>query len=109
MTLSIDLKAVFDQVESFGHVFTGTVGVIIGGPIAVLLISLISPETVGGIGYRCCLEGLSTLAELVGGGQQTVILKFMDISTIIWWNGICGYSGGQYLDVSYFNRHWKIR
>ena len=51
MTLSIDLKAVFNLGwKAVIMFFTGTVGVIIGGPIAILLIAMVSPETVGGIG-----------------------------------------------------------
>ena len=51
--------------------FTGTIGIIIGGPIAVLIISLISPETVGGIGPDAVWRGLSTLAgSWIGGGAN---------------------------------------
>jgi len=51
MTLSIDLKAVFNLGwKALIMFFTGTLGILIGGPIAILLISAISPETVGGIG-----------------------------------------------------------
>ena len=42
LTLSIDLKAVFNLGPKALIMFlTGTVGVIIGGPIAVLLISIV--------------------------------------------------------------------
>jgi len=78
MTLSIDLKAVFNLGPKALIMFlTGTVGVIIGGPIAVLLISLISPETVGGVGPDAVWRGLATLAGswIGGGANQAAMLE----------------------------------
>ena len=60
MTLSIDLKAIFNLgSKALIMFFTGTVGIIIGGPIAILLISLVSPETVGGADFDAVWRGLS--------------------------------------------------
>ena len=43
MTLSIDLKAIFNLgSKALVMFFTGTIGIIIGGPIAILLISIFS-------------------------------------------------------------------
>tara|TARA_Y100000991_G_scaffold146331_1_gene110661 strand:- start:713 stop:2020 length:1308 start_codon:yes stop_codon:yes gene_type:complete len=78
MTLSIDLKAVFGLGwKALAMFFTGTIGIIIGGPIAILLISIISPETVGGIGPDAVWRGLSTLAGswIGGGANQTAMLE----------------------------------
>jgi len=78
MTLSIDLKAVFDLGWKALIMFlTGTIGIIIGGPIAILLISMVSPETVGGIGPDAVWRGLSTLAGswIGGGANQTAMLE----------------------------------
>ncbi|HET8887025.1 MAG TPA: DUF819 family protein, partial [Salinimicrobium sp.] len=51
MTLSIDLKSVFNLgPKALIMFFTGTIGIIIGGPIAILIVSTFSPETVGGAG-----------------------------------------------------------
>lgn len=78
MTLSIDLKAVFNLGPKALIMFlTGTVGVIIGGPIAVLLISLVSPETVGGVGPDAVWRGLATLAGswIGGGANQAAMLE----------------------------------
>ncbi|HEY9220692.1 MAG TPA: DUF819 family protein [Lutibacter sp.] len=78
MTLSIDLKAVFNLgTKALIMFLTGTVGVIIGGPIAVLLISLISPETVGGVGPDAVWRGLATLAGswIGGGANQAAMLE----------------------------------
>lgn len=78
MTLSIDLKAVFNLgPKALIMFFTGTVGIIIGGPVAVFLISMVSPETVGGAGPDAVWRGLSTLAGswIGGGANQTAMLE----------------------------------
>ncbi|MGC6285484.1 MAG: DUF819 domain-containing protein [Polaribacter sp.] len=78
MTLSIDLKAIFNLgSKALIMFFTGTVGIVIGGPIAILLISLVSPETVGGAGFDAVWRGLSTLAGswIGGGANQTAMLE----------------------------------
>ncbi len=78
MTLSIDLKAIFNLgSKALIMFFTGTVGIVIGGPIAILLISMVSPETVGGIGPDAVWRGLSTLAGswIGGGANQTAMLE----------------------------------
>ena len=78
MTLSIDLKAVFNLGwKALVMFFTGTLGIVIGGPIAILLISAISPETVGGAGPDAVWRGLSTLAGswIGGGANQTAMLE----------------------------------
>ncbi|SDH05805.1 DUF819 family protein [Psychroflexus sediminis] len=78
MTLSIDLKAIknlgFKALIMF---LTGTVGIVIGGPIAILLISIFSPETVGGAGPDAVWRGLSTLAGswIGGGANQAAMLE----------------------------------
>ncbi|WP_445747130.1 DUF819 family protein [Polaribacter sp.] len=78
MTLSIDLKAIFNLgSKALIMFFTGTVGIIIGGPIAILLISIFSPETVGGSNFDAVWRGLSTLAGswIGGGANQTAMLE----------------------------------
>ena len=78
MTLSIDLKAVFNLGwKALVMFFTGTLGIVIGGPIAILLIATVSPETVGGIGPDAVWRGLSTLAGswIGGGANQTAMLE----------------------------------
>ncbi|MUU77733.1 DUF819 family protein [Winogradskyella endarachnes] len=78
MTLSIDLKAVFNLGwKALVMFFAGTVGIIIGGPIAILLIASVSPETVGGVGPDAVWRGLSTLAGswIGGGANQTAMLE----------------------------------
>jgi len=78
MTLSIDLKAIFNLgSKALIMFFTGTIGIIIGGPIAILIISIFSPETVGGVGFDAVWRGLSTLAGswIGGGANQTAMLE----------------------------------
>jgi len=78
MTLSIDIKAVFNLGwKALAMFFTGTVGIVIGGPIAIMLISTVSPETVGGAGPDAVWRGLSTLAGswIGGGANQTAMLE----------------------------------
>jgi len=78
MTLSIDLKAVFGLGnKALIMFFTGTVGIIIGGPLAILLISIFSPDTVGGADFDAVWRGLSTLAGswIGGGANQTAMLE----------------------------------
>jgi uncharacterized membrane protein len=60
--------------------FTGTIGIVIGGPIAILLISVFSPETVGGAGPDAVWRGLSTLAGswIGGGANQTAMLEIYE-------------------------------
>ena len=78
MTLSIDLRAIFNLgSKALIMFFTGTMGIIIGGPIAILLISIVSPETVGGADFDAVWRGLSTLAGswIGGGANQTAMLE----------------------------------
>ena len=78
MTLSIDLKAIIGLgPKALIMFFTATVGIILGGPIAILVISLFSPETVGGEGMNAVWRGFSTLAGswIGGGANQTAMLE----------------------------------
>ncbi|HEY9560507.1 MAG TPA: DUF819 family protein [Anseongella sp.] len=71
-TLSLDLREIWKLRRKAGLMFiTGTVGIIIGGPLAVLLVSVFSPETVGGAGPDAVWRGLSTVAgSWIGGGAN---------------------------------------
>jgi uncharacterized membrane protein len=78
MTLSIDLKGVFNLGPKALIMFiTGTIGIIIGGPVAVLIIVSIYPEAVGGVGADAVWRGLSTIAGswIGGGANQTAMLE----------------------------------
>jgi len=78
LTLSIDMKALFGLGSKALVMFlTGTVGVILGGPIAILIMSYISPDVVGGVGPDAVWRGLSTIAGswIGGGANQTAMLE----------------------------------
>ncbi|WP_124981179.1 DUF819 family protein [Nonlabens xiamenensis] len=83
MTLSIDLKAVFNLGPKALIMFlTGTAGIILGGPLAVLIIGTIWPETVGGEGADAVWRGLSTLAGswIGGGANQAAMLEVYEFN-----------------------------
>lgn len=78
MTLSIDLKAIASLGSKALIMFlTGTTGIIIGGPIAIVLVSIFSPETVGGNDFDATWRGLSTIAGswIGGGANQAAMLE----------------------------------
>lgn len=78
LILSIDMKALLSLGNKALIMFlTGTVGVIIGGPIAIMIMSLINPEIVGGQGFDAVWRGLATIAGswIGGGANQTAMLE----------------------------------
>ncbi|MDP5062037.1 MAG: DUF819 family protein, partial [Maribacter sp.] len=78
MTLSIDIKAISNLGSKAIIMFlTGSVGIIIGGPIAILIVSIFSPDTVGGNDFDAIWRGLSTIAgSWIGGGtNQAAMLE----------------------------------
>ena len=78
MTLSIDLKAIIGLgPKALIMFFTATIGIVVGGPVAILVVSLFSPETVGGEGINAVWRGFATLAGswIGGGANQTAMLE----------------------------------
>lgn len=78
MTLSIDLKAIMGLGPKALIMFiTAVVGIVLGGPVAIFLMSLFSPEVVGGEGMNAIWRGFSTLAGswIGGGANQTAMLE----------------------------------
>ncbi|MBT3179346.1 MAG: DUF819 family protein [Candidatus Marinimicrobia bacterium] len=77
LTLSIDLP----EIKKLGPkaiimFFTGTIGIIIGGPIAVLVVSVFAPDVVGGVGPEAVWRGLTTVAgSWIGGGANQAAMK----------------------------------
>ena len=77
LTISIDLK----EIKKLGSkaiimFFTGTLGIIIGGPLAILIVSFISPDIIGGSGPEAVWRGLSTVAgSWIGGGANQAAMK----------------------------------
>lgn len=72
LTLSIDFKGVLNLGPKAIIMFlTGTVGIVIGGPLAILIISFFDPSIVGGTGPDEVWRGLSTVAgSWIGGGAN---------------------------------------
>ena len=72
MTLGIDFKAIVNLGSKAIIMFlAGTVGVIIGGPIAIIIYSWIDPSVVGGEGYEAAWRGMATIAgSWIGGGAN---------------------------------------
>ena len=81
MTLSIDLKAIYNLgYKALVMFFTGTIGIIIGGPLAILLLSFFFPELFNGAGPDAIWRGLSTLAGswIGGGANQAAMLEIFE-------------------------------
>ena len=77
LTISIDLP----EIKKLGPkalimFFTGTLGIIMGGPLAILLVSAFAPDVVGGAGPEAIWRGLSTVAgSWIGGGANQAAMK----------------------------------
>ncbi|WP_437921576.1 DUF819 family protein [Sphingobacterium sp. LRF_L2] len=76
-TLNLDLKEIWNLRKRAGLMFiTGTVGIILGGPLAVWVTSLIAPQAVGGAGPDEVWRGLGALAgSWIGGSANQVALR----------------------------------
>ena len=77
LTLSVDLRSIarlgYKAIVMF---LTGTLGIVIGGPIAILIVGTVSPETVGGDGPAAVWRGLTTVAgSWIGGGANQAAMK----------------------------------
>jgi len=77
LTVSIDLKEVLKLGPKALVMFaTGTVGVIIGGPIAILIVGNFDPQLVGGQDSEAVWRGLATVAgSWIGGGANQIAMK----------------------------------
>jgi len=78
MTLGIDFKALINLGPKALIMFlTGTLGIIIGGPLAILIFTYFDPTVVGGEGYDATWRGFSTLAGswIGGGANQAAMLE----------------------------------
>lgn len=79
LTISIDLKAILNLGPKALVMFlTGTVGIVIGGPIAILVMSAFFPELTGGQGPDAVWRGMATVAgSWIGGGANQASMKEM--------------------------------
>ncbi len=77
LTISIDLKAIARLGPKAVIMFLGgTVGIILGGPLAILIVSLFSPELVGGQGPEAVWRGMTTIAgSWIGGSANQTAMK----------------------------------
>ncbi|WP_428660814.1 DUF819 domain-containing protein [Runella sp.] len=76
-TLGMDFKAVIRLGPKALIVFlAGTLGVMLGGPIAMGIMKIIDPAVVGGEGADAVWRGLATIAgSWIGGGANQTALK----------------------------------
>jgi len=77
LTLSIDLPGVMRLgPKALIMFFTATLGIMIGGPLAIFIVSLFAPEIVGGAGPDAVWRGLTTVAgSWIGGGANQTAMK----------------------------------
>jgi uncharacterized membrane protein len=77
LTIGTDFKSILKLgPKAIIMTLTGTAGVIIGGPIAILIVSAISPDTIVSSGPEATWRGLSTIAgSWIGGGANQTAMK----------------------------------
>ena len=77
LILSVDLKAILGLGPKAVIMFlTGTIGIVIGGPIALLVVSFIEPSLIGVDGPDAVWRGMTTLAgSWIGGGANQAAMK----------------------------------
>tara|TARA_Y100001970_G_C14256649_1_gene875972 strand:+ start:4067 stop:5317 length:1251 start_codon:yes stop_codon:yes gene_type:complete len=110
LTISIDLP----EIRKLGSkalimFFTGTIGIIIGGPLSIIIFSSMAPEILNNEGYETVWRGLSTVAgSWIGGGANQAAMKevfnvgdkmfsamvAVDVITAQIWMGILLYGVG---------------
>ncbi|MEI8665972.1 DUF819 family protein [Pseudoalteromonas sp. B28] len=79
LTISIDLKAIINLGPKALIMFlVGTLGIVIGGPLAILVVSAFDPSIVGGHGPDAVWRGMTTVAgSWIGGGANQASMKEM--------------------------------
>ncbi|GGI72435.1 DUF819 domain-containing protein [Shewanella gelidii] len=77
LIISVDLKAILGLGPKAIIMFlTGTFGIVIGGPIALFVLSFIAPESIGVDGPNAVWRGMTTLAgSWIGGGANQAAMK----------------------------------
>lgn len=82
-TISIDLKGILKLGPKALTMFlAGTVGIVLGGPLALLTVGLIFPDIYSGTGPDEIWRGLSTISGswIGGGANQTAMLEVFGAS-----------------------------
>ena len=77
LTLSVDLKAIGKLGSKAVILFlTGTLGIVIGGPIALLIVASFEPQLLGVQGPEAVWRGMTTVAgSWIGGGANQAAMK----------------------------------
>ena len=77
LCLSIDLKGIYNLgPKAIVMFFAATLGIVVGGPLALWLVSTGNPEVLGGNAPDAYWRGLSTVAgSWIGGGANQAALK----------------------------------
>jgi len=77
LLLNLDLKAILGLGPKAIIMFlTGTFGIIIGGPIALMIMAQFSPEMIGVDGPEAVWRGMTTVAgSWIGGGANQAAMK----------------------------------
>ena len=77
LTISIDIP----EIKKLGSkaivmFLTGTFGIILGGPISIIIVSFISPSVINSVGAEQVWRGLTTVAgSWIGGGANQAAMK----------------------------------
>ncbi|WP_462250826.1 DUF819 family protein [Ekhidna sp.] len=77
LTISVDLKEIAKLGSKAVIMFvTGTVGIMIGGPLTIMIFSQIAPDLVGGVAPNEVWRGMTTIAgSWIGGGANQATMK----------------------------------
>ncbi len=77
LTISVDIPGILRLgPKAVVMFFTGTVGIVLGGPAAILLVGTVAPDLVGGDGPMAVWRGLTTVAgSWIGGGANQAAMK----------------------------------
>jgi len=84
LTISIDFKGIINLGPKAVIMFlAGTVGIVIGGPLALITVSYFAPEMTAGAGPEALWRGLSTIAGswIGGGANQTAMFEVFNPSS----------------------------
>lgn len=117
-TLSLDLNEIWKLRKKAGLMFiTASISIIIGGPLAVWIVSLFAPEIVGGVGPDAVWRGLSTVAGtwIGGGANQAAMFEIFKPSTDLFsamvaldvfvsyaWMALLLYGAGKNIKINQF-------
>lgn len=86
LTIGVDFKSILKLgPKAMIMTLTGTTGVIIGGPIAILIVSFFFPDLIVHSGPDATWRGLSTIAGswIGGGANQTAMKEVFNVSDTI--------------------------